>query len=636
MSALLIAGCQPFQTETRIQQSSFSSEGAHTPALDQFKVQLDYETLNEQGKAAAQVVVAGVNGKPSRTSRRLQKGSRLLAIVDNECYARKGGRGMSAEVSSLRTHDLEQQAYAFTLNDEMDQEELEKRASEDDCIVQVANEQDVYAFALPNDPQIGSQWHINAIEAGAGYDTFYGANGIKTDVVIAIVDTGVRYNHPDLAANMWKNASGQFGRDFINNDTDPMDDQGHGTHVAGLAAAVSNNGVGVAGTMGIRSKIMAVKVLAGNGSGSAEAIVNGINFAAQNGAHVISLSLGAPGQNAAFQTAVSNAVARGATVVIAAGNDNKQMSSSVWYSPASYAASINGALSIGSMAQGNSRSTFSNYSPQFVDLGAPGTNIFSTLSNGSYGNMSGTSMATPIVSGAAGLVVGMLKSRNVPVTPALVESLLKESAVKDPNLTQFFNSGNRLNLRQLANLINTKYPPVGQTPSPTPTPTPNPAPGPTPSPTPNPSPTPSPSPAPAPLPAPQPSPGECGSMNPKACQIFKEINMWRSRYGAAPLQIGNNCTNLAQSHTDDMGANNFLSHVSPTKGDWETRKTEFGVTGVASENIARGADDPSAIVKLWMNSAPHRSVIIYRGWRSTGVGVSVDAQGRYYYLQCFN
>lgn len=611
------------------------SENIFAAPPDSQKVQVDLETLAEQGTPAEST--STISNKSSGVFKptpvapvRLKKGSRLLALVDTACASRQA-EGLSNDVSAGRDRTLNEQAYAFSLNQDMDLAELDERASNDNCVLKIGNDDIMHVVSAPNDPQYSQQWHLQDIEAAAGYDTFYGANGINSDVVIAIVDTGVNYNHVDLKANMWKGPNGTPGTDLVNRDSDPMDDMGHGTHCAGLAAGVSNNGVGISGVMGQHSKIMAVKVLGSDGSGSVETIVNGVNWAAQNGANIISLSLGAKGQNSVFGQAVSNAVSRGVTVVMAAGNDNTKMSSSVWYSPASYAKALNGAIAVGSIMSNNQRSQFSNYSPDYVDIGSPGSDILSTLKDGTYGKMSGTSMATPITAGAAGLIYGLLKARGVSPTPALIESLLLDGSIKDQNLASYFKNGNRLNLHTLAALINQKYPAAG----PQPTPTPAPTPGPTPLPTPTPAPTPTPMPTPIPTPEPTPAPNDCGSANGPACDLIHAVNTARSRFRIAQLDPMSNCNRLAQDHAEDMAMRQFLSHVSPRYGSFPQRAQAHGLIAFAAENIARGGT-VNQVIQAWANDRNSAITLVDNRMHSVGAGFAVDQQGRPYYVLCLS
>lgn len=242
---------------------------------------------------------------------------------------------------------------------------------------------------IPNDPFYNQQWALPAVQAPQAWNMFVASS----NVTIAIIDTGVNMSHVDLA--------GRFvaGYDFVNNDSNAADDQGHGTHCAGIAAGIRNNGTGIAG-LGGGAMIMPVKVLNSSGSGSTANIAAGIDWASANGADVLSLSLGGSGFSQTMQDAVNLAWSRGSVIVAAAGNSN----TSTMFYPAGY---VN-AIAVGSTTTNGVRSSFSNFGATWVDVAAPGSNIYSTLMNGGYGNMSGTSMACPLVAGLAGMVYSQL------------------------------------------------------------------------------------------------------------------------------------------------------------------------------------------------------------------------------------
>lgn len=237
---------------------------------------------------------------------------------------------------------------------------------------------------VPNDPAYGQQYGLAKMQCAAAWDLSTGDPG----VVIAIVDTGVQLNHGDLAAKIVP------GYDFVNGDTSADDDNGHGTHCAGIAAAVTNNGVGIAG-VGFQCKIMPVKVLNAQGSGTISNVANGITWAVDNGAKVVSLSLGGSSGSQALQSAVDYAWNNGVVVVAAAGNENT--------SQPAYPGYYTNCIAVGSTDQNDQRSSFSNYG-NWVDVAAPGSSIYSTYTGGGYQTLSGTSMATPAVAGLAGLL----------------------------------------------------------------------------------------------------------------------------------------------------------------------------------------------------------------------------------------
>jgi thermitase len=278
-------------------------------------------------------------------------------------------------------------------------------------------EPDYFVFALrtPNDPDFSQQWSLNNtgqtggkidadIDAPEAWDIATGTNSVK----IAIVDTGVDLDHPDLSGKL------TAGYDFVNNDSIPQDDNGHGTHVAGTASAVTNNGVGVAGVCWGCS-IMPVKVLDASGSGTDSQVASGIIWAADQGARVINLSLGGYGAVKVMSDAVAYAYNLGAVVVAARGNDGN----STPHYPAAYPQVI----SVGATDHNDKRPWFSSYGPD-LEVAAPGDNILSSYWDNIYATGSGTSMATPHVSGLAGLLLSL----NPALTQDNVRSILKHTA----------------------------------------------------------------------------------------------------------------------------------------------------------------------------------------------------------------
>jgi thermitase len=243
----------------------------------------------------------------------------------------------------------------------------------------------------PNDPSQGSQWAWGVIDAYQGWDVTQGS----TSTVIAVVDTGVQRNHPDLDAKI------VAGYDYVQNDTAPDDGNGHGTHVAGTAAAETNNSTGGAGTCP-NCKVMPVRVLDNNGSGTLANVANGITWAANNGAKVINLSLGGGGSST-LQQAVQYAWSKGVFLACAAGNSNTSSTSSAY--PAAYAE----CFGVASTTSTDARSSFSNYG-SWVEVAAPGSSIYSTWLNSGYNTINGTSMATPHVAGLAGLLASQGKT----------------------------------------------------------------------------------------------------------------------------------------------------------------------------------------------------------------------------------
>lgn len=227
------------------------------------------------------------------------------------------------------------------------------------------------------------------------------------DVVIAILDTGINPAHPELAGRL------VAGYDFVNNDADPMDDFGHGTHVAGIVAA-ELNGASIVGVCP-KCKLMPVKVLNEKNGGKWSYVVQGILYAVDNGARVINLSLGAGVSSATLESAIKYAQDHNVVVVAAAGNGGSET--------VFYPAALPYVIAVGATDRNDVRWSLSNYG-DFVDVVAPGVNIYSAyhdLGNTTgYAYMTGTSMATPFVSGLAGLVL----SRKPELTGAEVAEMI--------------------------------------------------------------------------------------------------------------------------------------------------------------------------------------------------------------------
>ncbi len=234
----------------------------------------------------------------------------------------------------------------------------------------------------------------------------------RPDTVIAVLDTGVEMWHEDLAGGIWTNpgeiadngvdddrngfVDDVHGWDFADDDNTPDDDYGHGTHVAGIAAARIGNGKGIAGMAG-RAQIMPVDVFT-YGVGTYDALIRAIVYAADNGARVINMSLGATSYSRGEEAAVDYAYERGVVLVAAAGNTGLE--------ELHYPAAHNHVIAVASTTASDARSSFSTMG-DWVDAAAPGSSIYSTYRGNSYAYMSGTSMATPHVSGLAALILGL-------------------------------------------------------------------------------------------------------------------------------------------------------------------------------------------------------------------------------------
>ena len=237
-------------------------------------------------------------------------------------------------------------------------------------------------YFIPNDPMLANQWGLISARFGGAWNDAKGGRA-----KVAIVDSGAYSNHPDIGRIVAQ-------RDFVEDDAVADDDNGHGTHVTGIAGALTDNGKGVAGGC-FDCELLIAKVMGRIGFTTDSRIVKGINWSANHGADVVNLSLGGSGDSSVLRTAVDRAYGRGALVVAAAGNEG----TNVPQYPAAYSKviAVSATTADGRLARFSSRG-------DWVDLAAPGTDILSTRMSGGYDRMSGTSMSAPFVSGLAGLL----------------------------------------------------------------------------------------------------------------------------------------------------------------------------------------------------------------------------------------
>lgn len=314
-----------------------------------------------------------------------------------------------------------------------------------------------HSSVLPDDPGLAQLWGLSKIQAPTAWNTTTGSN----QVVVAVVDSGIDYNHEDLHANMWQNpalsaANGSdddadgyvddlYGINAITHTGDPLDDFGHGTHVAGIIGAVGNNGIGVVG-VNWTVRLMALKFLAADGSGAMADAVTCYNYLIamkQRGVNIraVNASWSGTGFSQSLEDAIDAAGNLGILTICAAGNDSVSIDAEPEYPAAFDSPNI---ISVAASAQDDSPAPFTNYGPTHVALAAPGVSILSTYntSDSAYAVLSGTSMATPYVSGA----VALLAAANPGLSAAAIKTLLLNSVDKLPLWAGKVASGGRLNL----------------------------------------------------------------------------------------------------------------------------------------------------------------------------------------------
>ena len=297
----------------------------------------------------------------------------------------------------------------------------------------------------PEEPQSLEQWPLNMINAPDAWKKSEGE-----DIVIAVIDTGVDYTHPDLKDNMWINkgeipgneidddengyVDDVYGYDFANDDGDPMDDHNHGTHCSGIIGAIKND-EGITG-VAPKVKIMALKFLTASGRGSYFGALKAIKYAKDMGASVISASWGGYQSSPLLKETI---MLTNLVFVAAAGNESNDNDGEEKLYPASY--DLDNIISVASIDSERSMSYFSNWGMDSVDIAAPGSSIVSTIAGGGYKKYSGTSMATPHVAGVAGLVYSWDKDLSV----KKVKEMILDNAIPEESLADKVLSGGILN-----------------------------------------------------------------------------------------------------------------------------------------------------------------------------------------------
>ncbi len=325
-----------------------------------------------------------------------------------------------------------------------------------------------HALDVPNDPGYDSQWGLPKINAPAAWETNKGSS----DVIIAVIDTGVDYKHPDLAANMWVNQAEYEGVPEVDDDgngivddiygaswidgtvnSDPMDDNSHGTHCAGIMGAVGDNGIGICG-VNWNVRIMALKFLDNSGHGTIADAIKCIEYVIERhddySENIVALSNSWGGFNYSqnLYSVIEQLNSRNILFVAAAGNEGNDADVIPMY-PAAYA--LPNIISVANSNQNDNRSSFSNYGKYSVDIASPGSSIYSTIptdpenpNEGRYGYKSGTSMATPFVSGAAGI----LSARTGVSDYTQLKEWILKGATRLHQWTNLTVTGGRLNLAE--------------------------------------------------------------------------------------------------------------------------------------------------------------------------------------------
>ncbi|MFA5135603.1 MAG: S8 family peptidase, partial [Patescibacteria group bacterium] len=397
----------------------------------------------------------------------------LLLLPGRAAFASVDTNGNSIVVQLKTSEKL----YTVACGSEAEQDRLINFFSNEPQVTHIQKNAIYRAARVPNDAYYNSQWYLTAIDAPAAWDS---ATGTR-EVVVAVLDSGVDIDHPDLASNIWINAgevSGNgidddsngysddvYGWDFVADSSDPnpkyevgWTEAGvyHGTAVAGVVGAVTDNVEGIAG-IGWNITIMPIRVLDGSGLGDTKSVYQGISYAIQNGADIINLSFVGDSEDEFLTQAISEAEAAGVLITAAAGNEGINLN----VTPR-YPACNPNVMGIGGTDQDDNRlilttgedvSGGSNYGDECVDVSAPASNIFSTvvydeahnLTSYYRGGWSGTSMATPIVSGAAALLLAENPSLSLDQLRSLIIAAVDPINYANETLEGQLGSG-RINL----------------------------------------------------------------------------------------------------------------------------------------------------------------------------------------------
>jgi subtilisin family serine protease len=302
------------------------------------------------------------------------------------------------------------------------------------------------AIAAP-DPMLSDQWALSQPQAIGAHEAWTQSQG--SGALVAILDSGVQLDHPDLADSLWTNpgevpGNGKdddgngfvddvYGANMFTNNGDVSDDEGHGTHVAGIIAARAGNGIGGSG-LAPKSRIMAVKVLDANRSGNSTLLARGIRYAIDEGAKILNVSINGDSTTSDLTAALHYATDKGATIVASSGNNSRNLDLTPSYPASSAEPSV---LSVTASDPGGALASFANTGLSSVDLAAPGEMILSTARGSGYENRSGTSMAAPYVAGA----LALLSSARPDLAEPALRAALMQTAPKRGLLAGLLGGG---------------------------------------------------------------------------------------------------------------------------------------------------------------------------------------------------
>lgn len=430
----------------------------------------------------------------------LASGTELNVVVDTVCLTDEArGPKTLSWLKNLRTKinvnpKSPLRSYHYPLERHWRFNELQEVFEAEACVRIVSPERRFYLHRVPRDPLAKQQSHLDRLGFNRSITAFFLPLMLRRKTVsIAVIDTGVDFAHPDLKLNRWINKR-EIAANGVDDDRNgyvddvngfnfasmkgaagpegEWDENRHGSHVAGLAAARIDNQIGVSGVHGV-AKLMSLNVFGLNAYTRSSVLENAIRFAADEGADIINMSLGGREYSRSMRSVLGYAINKGSFIVAASGNDAIELcddpNSFDFISPAVYGRSLEGMIVTASIdAASGQISTFSNFSSRLVEIAAPGaltsqggrlTGLLSTVPKNSYGYLAGTSMAAPVVSGVAALVVAWLKAYRYDVSPQRIEGILKSASPHESRLAPFVENGRVLSLTDVTSYLKKQYPP---------------------------------------------------------------------------------------------------------------------------------------------------------------------------------
>jgi hypothetical protein len=447
------------------------------------------------------------------TQSNLPKDFELSVLVDRQCAARVNGLSfLSKDIKKLPKKDYSKfskvDAFTVKLPTVMSKLDIEKIAAKDSCVVGVTEETYAKAQSIPNDPLFGNQSYMPSIRYNEIYDdVFTSLKKLTGEYIVAVIDTGFLLTHPDLVNRYWVNPGEIAGNGIDDDNNGVIDDihganqnrippfgdpsslnySQHGTHVSGFIAAELNNNEGISGILGMNAKIMGINawpyIVGGGGDPNANppmsVVDRAIRYAVDNGARVINISMQGEGYHPNIEDAMLYAASRNVVVVVAAGNSNAEIGDDHMIGvPAVYSKDIAGAISVAATNSANGNVSpeiciFSNYSSEYVEIGAPGCDLNTFTNYGGhgilscvptstdpsgYGYIQGTSMASPVAAGGAIFTYAILKElAGLEPTAALVEEVMKNGSTANANLVGKTLNSKHLDLKGIYDYVQATY-----------------------------------------------------------------------------------------------------------------------------------------------------------------------------------